>query len=203
MIGIVVGTLDRLAPPGRQRIPHKDRLSDDARRYAHALDELYGRGRGEGAQDLDGDAAGQGGGQDPSFPTAREWAQELEALFGTDVPEEVLAEAADAGCTDVLAQLDPASARPSVEVLGSVLSLAGGMPEAQLARLHPLVKRLVDELKTRGWPETRASQENLVSAARTVRGELPASSLADPGGVGASQASRPHQPPRHGMTGCR
>ncbi|MFC8228852.1 5-methyltetrahydropteroyltriglutamate--homocysteine S-methyltransferase [Streptomyces sp. NPDC057287] len=30
-------------------------------------------------------------------------------------------------------------------------------------------------LKTRGWPETRASLENLVSAARTVRGELPGS----------------------------
>ncbi|MFF9349268.1 DUF5682 family protein [Streptomyces sp. NPDC014734] len=125
---------------------HKERLTGDARRYAHALEELYGRGRGEGAQDPDGGAPGQGGGQDPSFPTAREWAQELEALFGTDVREEVLAEAADAGRTDVLAQLDPASVRPSVELLGSVLSLAGGMPEAQLARLRPLVKRLVDEL---------------------------------------------------------
>ncbi|MGW4733299.1 5-methyltetrahydropteroyltriglutamate--homocysteine S-methyltransferase [Streptomyces shenzhenensis] len=30
-------------------------------------------------------------------------------------------------------------------------------------------------LKTRGWPETRACLENLVAAARTVRGELPAS----------------------------
>lgn len=30
-------------------------------------------------------------------------------------------------------------------------------------------------LKTRGWPETRASLENLVAAARTVRTELPAS----------------------------
>ncbi|MFJ6063991.1 5-methyltetrahydropteroyltriglutamate--homocysteine S-methyltransferase [Streptomyces tendae] len=30
-------------------------------------------------------------------------------------------------------------------------------------------------LKTRSWPETRASLENLVAAARTVRGELPAS----------------------------
>ncbi|MEV6007929.1 5-methyltetrahydropteroyltriglutamate--homocysteine S-methyltransferase [Streptomyces sp. NPDC051976] len=30
-------------------------------------------------------------------------------------------------------------------------------------------------LKTRGWPETRASLENLVTAARTVRGELTAS----------------------------
>ncbi|MFJ1614158.1 5-methyltetrahydropteroyltriglutamate--homocysteine S-methyltransferase [Streptomyces sp. NPDC087228] len=30
-------------------------------------------------------------------------------------------------------------------------------------------------LKTRGWPETKASLENLVTAARTVRSELPAS----------------------------
>ncbi len=30
-------------------------------------------------------------------------------------------------------------------------------------------------LKTRGWPETRASLEDLVAAAHTVRGELPAS----------------------------
>ncbi|WP_435972440.1 vWA domain-containing protein [Streptomyces sp. Qhu_M48] len=123
---------------------HNDRLPADARRYALALDELYGNGRGEGADDLDG-GSGRGG-QDPSFPTAREWSQELEALFGADVREEVLAEAADAGRSDVLTQLDPAAVRPSVELLSSVLSLAGGMPEAQLARLRPLVKRLVDEL---------------------------------------------------------
>lgn len=30
-------------------------------------------------------------------------------------------------------------------------------------------------LKTRGWPETRASLENLVATARTLRGELSAS----------------------------
>ncbi|WP_432063444.1 DUF5682 family protein [Streptomyces sp. S1] len=138
----------RLAPADRWRLllgRHRDRLSADARRYARALDELYGGGRGEGTDDLD-TGSGGGGGQEASFPTAREWSQELEALFGADVREEVLAEAADAGRTDVLAQLDPAAVRPSVELLGSVLSLAGGMPEAQLARLRPLVKRLVDEL---------------------------------------------------------
>ncbi|MFC8900949.1 vWA domain-containing protein [Streptomyces cinereoruber] len=138
----------RLAPADRWRLllgRHRDRLSADARRYARALDELYGGGRGEGADDLDAGSGG-GGGQEASFPTAREWSQELEALFGADVREEVLAEAADAGRVDVLAQLDPASVRPSVELLGSVLSLVGGMPEARLARLRPLVKRLVDEL---------------------------------------------------------
>ncbi|MFB7026856.1 MULTISPECIES: DUF5682 family protein [unclassified Streptomyces] len=138
----------RLAPADRWRLllgRHRDRLSADARRYARALDELYGSGRGEGADDLDAGSGG-GGGQEASFPTAREWSRELEALFGADVREEVLAEAADAGRVDVLAQLDPAAVRPSVELLGSVLSLVGGMPEAQLARLRPLVKRLVDEL---------------------------------------------------------
>ncbi|MFH7598905.1 DUF5682 family protein [Streptomyces racemochromogenes] len=125
---------------GRQR----DRLPAGAHRYARALDELYGAGSGEGSEDMG--RTGTGGGDGPSFPTAREWSQELEALFGADVREEVLADAAGAGRTDVLAQLDPASVRPSVELLTSVLSLAGGMPEQQLARLRPLVKRLVDEL---------------------------------------------------------
>ncbi|WP_374777945.1 DUF5682 family protein [Streptomyces sp. NBC_01310] len=140
----------RLAPADRWRLllgRERDRLPAGARRYAHALDELYGAGRGEGAGDLGGgQGPGQGGGQDASFPTAREWSQELEALFGADVREEVLAGAAEAGRTDVLAQLDPAAVRPSMELLSSVLSLAGGLPEARLAALRPLVRRLVDEL---------------------------------------------------------
>ncbi|MGW6984230.1 vWA domain-containing protein [Streptomyces sp. NPDC054932] len=140
----------RIAPADRWRLllgRERDRLPAGARRYAHALDELYGAGRGEGASDVgSGQGPGQGGGQEASFPTAREWSEELEALFGADVREEVLAGAAEVGRTDVLTQLDPAAVRPSVELLSSVLSLAGGLPEAQLARLRPLVKRLVDEL---------------------------------------------------------
>ncbi|MFJ7262191.1 DUF5682 family protein [Streptomyces globosus] len=146
------GDAVRLGPADRWRLllgRQRDRLPAGARRYARALDELYGTGRGEGSADLDagtGAGSGTGGGQDASFPTAREWAEELQALFGADVREEVLAAAADTGRSDVLTQLDPASVRPSVELLSSVLSLAGGLPEAQLARLRPLVRRLVDEL---------------------------------------------------------
>ncbi|MEU0411890.1 DUF5682 family protein [Streptomyces griseorubiginosus] len=135
----------RLTPTDRWRLllgRETDRLPGAARRYAHALDELYGAGRGEGSKDLDQG----GGGQEASFPSAREWGEELTALFGAEVREEVLARAAEHGRTDVLAELDPAAVRPSVELLTSVLSLAGGMPEGQLARLRPLVRRLVDEL---------------------------------------------------------
>ncbi|UUU36063.1 DUF5682 family protein [Streptomyces sp. CA-210063] len=139
-----------LSPTDRWRLllgRESEKLPQGARRYAHALDELYGTGRGEGSSDLGrGGGQGQGGGQDASFPTAREWAEELDALFGTEVREEVLARAADQGRTDVLAELDPKAVRPSVDLLTSVLSLAGGMPEQQLAKLRPLVRRLVDEL---------------------------------------------------------
>ncbi|HEV3172438.1 MAG TPA: DUF5682 family protein [Actinocrinis sp.] len=140
----------RLSPADRWRLllgRESSRLPDGARRYAHALDELYGAGSGEGADGIGGGASDpHGAGQEASFPTAREWAQELDALFGAEVREEVLGRAAESGRGDVLAELDPASVRPSVELLTAVLSLAGGMPEQQLAKLRPLVRRLVDEL---------------------------------------------------------
>ncbi|WP_386162695.1 vWA domain-containing protein [Streptosporangium vulgare] len=141
----------RLAPADRWRLllgRETGRLPAGARRYAHALDELYGAGRGEGAGDFGygpGDG-GDAGGQGASFPSAREWAEELDALFGTEVREEVLADAAGAGRTDVLAELDPDSVRPSIDLLTSVLTLAGGLPEQRLSRLRPLVRRLVAEL---------------------------------------------------------
>ncbi|MCT9107381.1 DUF5682 family protein [Streptomyces mirabilis] len=113
-------------------------------RIARALDELYGSGRGEGVGEPGDDGAG--GGSEASFPDVRSWSEELTALFGPGVREEVLAAAADAGRVDALQELDPASARPSVELLRTVLSYAGGMPEQQLARLRPLVARLVKEL---------------------------------------------------------
>lgn len=76
----------------------------------------------------------------------REWSEELIALFGPAVREEVLAAAAAAGRTDVLTHLDPAAARPSVDLLKTVLAHAGGLPEGKLALLRPLIARIVAEL---------------------------------------------------------
>ncbi|MEU7618673.1 DUF5682 family protein [Micromonospora rifamycinica] len=118
------------------------RVGPRARRYATALDELYGAGRGEGAG---AEAAGRAG-REASFPGVREWAEELSALFGPGVREEVLARAVEAGRLDAVAELDPAAVRPSVELLRDVLTLAGGLPESTVARLRPLVARLVAEL---------------------------------------------------------
>ncbi|MET8684981.1 DUF5682 family protein [Streptomyces sp. NPDC004732] len=121
-------------------------LGGRAGRVATALDELYGSGRGEGSRGEEGPGSGSGGGTEASYPDVRSWSEELAALFGPGVREEVLAAAADAGRIDAAMELDPATARPSVELLRTVLSYAGGMPESQLARLRPLVARLVQEL---------------------------------------------------------
>lgn len=110
-----------------------------ARRAARALDELYGHGHGEGSQDPTG-------GRGRPEPAAREWSDELEVLFGATVREEVLGRAAERGRTDVLDHLDPDTVTPSVDLLEQVLSLAGALPEARLARLRPLVRRLTDRL---------------------------------------------------------
>lgn len=125
-----------------------DRLPSGAARLATALDELYGAGHGEGSRGglpAPG-GSGAGGGREPSFPGVREWSEELAALFGPGVREEVLAAAAVTGRQDVLAELDPAAATPSVELLRTILQYAGGLPEARLAALRPLVRHLVDEL---------------------------------------------------------
>ncbi|WP_424918014.1 vWA domain-containing protein [Streptomyces sp. wa1064] len=140
-----------LAPADRWRLVlgrRADQLPSGAARLATALDELYGAGHGEGSRGgLPGPGGpGSRGGREPSFPGVREWSEELAALFGPGVREEVLAAAAVTGRQDVLAELDPAATTPSVELLRTILRYAGGLPEARLAALRPLVRHLVDEL---------------------------------------------------------
>ncbi|MFD4393234.1 DUF5682 family protein [Kitasatospora sp. NPDC058478] len=146
---VPVATRHALAPAERWRLllgrPGSGGLSGRCARLATALDELYGSGRGEGSgPGLDG-RSGRGGREAP-FPGVREWAEELSALFGPRVREEVLAAAVAQGRTDVLEAIEPGAVRPSVDLLRTVLEHAGGLPEARVARLRPLVRRLVDEL---------------------------------------------------------
>ncbi|WP_051745709.1 vWA domain-containing protein [Streptomyces yerevanensis] len=137
-----------LAPGDRWRLVlgrRKDQLPSSAASLATALDELYGSGRGEGSRgDLSG--PGSGGGREVPYPGVREWSEELAVLFGPGIREEVLAAAATSGRKDVLAELDADSVRPSVDLLRTVLRHAGGLPEARLAALRPLVRRLVEAL---------------------------------------------------------
>ncbi|SOB80969.1 vWA domain-containing protein [Streptomyces sp. 1331.2] len=135
-----------LAPAERWRLllgrPGSCGLSGRGARLATALDELYGSGHGEGS----GPGLGSRGGREAPYPGVREWAEELESLFGPGLREEVLAAAVAQGRADVLEAIDPSAVRPSVDLLRAVLEHAGGLPEARVARLRPLVRRLVEEL---------------------------------------------------------
>ncbi|WP_406111848.1 DUF5682 family protein [Kitasatospora purpeofusca] len=129
--------------------PGSGRPGGRASRLASALDELYGTGHGEGSGpglDGRGGAGGNRGGREAPYPGVREWSEELTALFGPGIREEVLAAAVAHGRGDALEAIDPGAVRPSVDLLRTVLEHAGGLPEARLAALRPLVRRLVDEL---------------------------------------------------------
>lgn len=142
-----------------------DDLPPHARRLATALDELYGSGRGEGSHT----ATGPGGGRQPAYPQVRDWADDLEALFGAGVRDEVLARAAERGRADALLTIAPDDVRPSVELLHTVLALAGGLPEARLNRLRPLVARLVAELTAQLARQIRPALTGLATPRRTRR----------------------------------
>ncbi len=119
----------------------REQMKPRSARAARALDELYGQGHGEGSRDESG-----GGGQEAGFPTVRDWRDEIEALFGAQVFEEVAAQAAVHGRLGALLELDPGQVTPSIELLEQVLSLKGGLGEGQLGKLRQIIRRVVEEL---------------------------------------------------------
>lgn len=150
-----IGLADRL----RLILGQPVRESKRARRAARALDELYGRGQGEGSRRQVGGSAGS---EEP-FPTAIEWAQELEDLFGLPVRQEVLGKAAEGGRGAALLALDPSTVVPSVELLQQSLSLVGGLPEQQIAAVRPLIARVVEQLTAQLATQVRPALSGLSS----------------------------------------
>lgn len=134
-------------------------------RAARALDELYGHGHGEGSRE----ELGAGGGQDGAFPTVRAWRDDIEALFGERVFEEVAGKAAAAGRIGALLELDPGQVTPSVELLEQMLALKGGLGEAQLDKLRALIRRVVDDLVRELAIRVRPALHGAVSPRATRR----------------------------------
>jgi hypothetical protein len=145
-----------------------------AARAGVALDELYGRGRGEGAGDFDGsDPSNQGGGNEKSFPTARLWGDELLDVFGTSVREEILGRAAAAGRFDAALLLDANEVEPSVALLTQVLSLRGSLQPGQLAALRKIVDRVVNDLVKQLANRVRPALTGAVGNRSSQRGRGP------------------------------
>jgi Mg-chelatase subunit ChlD len=127
-----------------------------------ALDQLYGEGRGEGANS-------RLGGSSPSALSVRQWSRELEGLFGARVREQVLARAVARGRSDVLMELEPDAVVPSVELLQQLLSLKGALSEERLQRLRGLVEHVVRQLVAQLATSMRPALHGSVIARPTRR----------------------------------
>jgi Mg-chelatase subunit ChlD len=142
-----VNTESRISQADRWRmilgVPPENR--HHATSAATSLDQLFGRGRGEGSQ---GGLANRsaGGGTEAPMPTTAQWADDLEKLFGGDVCQEVLGESAGMGNQVALDLLDPDAVTPSIELLQQVLSLSGGLAEVRAERMRRLAKRITERL---------------------------------------------------------
>jgi hypothetical protein len=158
----------------------REQMKPRARRAAAALDELYGNGHGEGSREQAG-----GGGQEAGYPTVRAWRDEIEALFGASVFEEVAAKAAQQGRVGALLELDPAQVTPSVELLEQVLSLKGGLGESQLGQLRAIIRRVVDDLVRELAVRVRPALHGVLGARATRR---PSATLHLPRTVSANLA---------------
>ncbi|MGV9266003.1 vWA domain-containing protein [Kitasatospora sp. NPDC003701] len=202
-----------LAPAERWRLllgrPGNGGFAGRGARFATALDELYGTGHGEGSGpglDGRGGAGGNRGGREAPYPGVREWSEELTALFGPGVREEVLAAAVAQGRTDALDAIDPGAVRPSVDLLRTVLEHAGGLPEARIAGLRPLVRRLVDELTRELATRLRPALTGIsvprpsrrpgggLDLDRTIRANLATARPAAPGEPGTGTVIVPERP---------
>ncbi|MDO5681691.1 MAG: DUF5682 family protein, partial [Propionibacteriaceae bacterium] len=140
-------------------------LSDQARTLARSLDQLYGAGRGEGsARDT-----ATGAGREKAYPSARHWGDALAELFGDDVRADVVADALTAGDPRAVELLDDETARPSADLLATVLSMAGAMPEHTLARLRPVLRRIVDQLAAVLATRLRPALQGVTTNRRTLR----------------------------------
>lgn len=118
-------------------------LSGQAQRLADALDELYG----DPGEDPSGESDGRvGAGRAPGAVSVRDWGEEIRVLFGEEHLQEILGQAAARGRAEAVEYLQPESVRPSVELLATMLSLRGALPESRLARIRPLIARVVEDL---------------------------------------------------------
>jgi hypothetical protein len=162
-------------PPGEITLADRWRLilgvkgctSAKGKRAASTLDQLYGSSVPAG-RERRADLAG-GGGAEAASPSAREWIDEVDRLFGKDVCEEVLGAAAAGGRAAVLEHLNPNSVRPSVGLLEQILALRGALPERELGQLRKLARRITERLAEQLANRLRPALSGLSTARPTRR----------------------------------
>ena len=151
------------AGPGRERLQQCRKADAPRRRSISSTAPAPAR-----AADRRDDLAGRGG-TEAASPSAREWINDVNGLFGKDVCEEVLGEAAAGGRAAVLEHLNPDTVRPSVDLLEQVLALRGALPERELSQLRKLARRITERLAEQLANRLRPALSGLSTARPTRR----------------------------------
>jgi Mg-chelatase subunit ChlD len=162
-------------PPGEITLTDRWRLvlgvkgcgSAKSKRAASALDQLYGASAREG-RGLRDDLAGRRG-TEAASPSAREWINDVSGLFGADVCDEIMGDAAAAGRAAILEHLNPNTVRPSVNLLEQILALRGALPERELGQLRKLARRITERLAEQLANRLRPALSGLSTARPTHR----------------------------------
>lgn len=148
--------------------------------HARALGAVFGGGGGGEGSHLDFGGAGSG----DAYPTVREWEEEISGLFKTENRDFLVEKAVRENWAAAVTDLDIDALPPSVDLLESIMSLKGSLSEDRIARLRPLIKRIVDELTKRlrsrvssalsgiKTPFSSRRKSGSIDLKRTIRGNL-------------------------------
>jgi hypothetical protein len=167
-------------PPGEIGLTDRWRLvlgvkgcgAQRARHAASTLDQLYGASARAGRGQREDLSINDRGGTEAPSPAPRDWVADVEGLFGKDVYQEVVGEAAAGGRLSLIEFLSPDKVNPSVDLLQQILSLRGALPERELELLRKLARRITDGLAERLANRLRPALTGL-STARPTRRKSP------------------------------
>lgn len=148
-------------------------LSDSQQIMDEALAAIYDETGGERT------GSGRGAGLGPSFPKVAKWLGDIRSFFPEDVVSVIQADAIERkGLTQLLFEPETLKqVKPSIEMVATLLSLKGKIPERTKETARQLVKAVVEEITKRLENDLRQAVKGALN--RKQHSPLPAADRID------------------------
>ncbi len=151
------------------------RLGTDEAAMDAALAGLYDRQDGEARTGTGASRGGRGAGLGASAPRVARWLGDIRTYFPSSVVQVMQKDAVERlALTQLLLEPELLEAvQPDVHLVGTLVGLAGVMPERTRATARAVVRSVVDEIERRVADRTRSAVSGALNrAARTRRPQL-------------------------------
>jgi Mg-chelatase subunit ChlD len=151
------------------------RLGTDEAAMDAALAGLYDRQDGEARTGTGASRGGRGAGLGASAPRVARWLGDIRTYFPSSVVQVMQKDAVERlALTQLLLEPELLEAvQPDVHLVGTLVGLAGMMPERTRATARAVVRSVVDEIERRVADRTRSAVSGALNrAARTRRPQL-------------------------------